>query len=312
MDKQKSNEEIMADILMASIKEQRSNRRWKIFFKFIWLSLIMFIIYSVYEKNKPTTNKSSQIALINLKGEISLEAKTYQLISQGLKDALNDSNTKAVIIRANSPGGSPVYSDMIYNEILSQRKKYPKIAIDVVIEEVCASGCYYIASGANHIYSSKASIVGSIGVIYAGFGFNRLMDKLGIDNRLLVAGKNKAMGYPFTAINQEQTLMQQNMLNEIHQQFINAVKQGRGSRLKLNNSDLFSGRYWIGSDAYQLGLIDGFFTVNQLAREIYKIDNVVDFTPTEDTIDKITKKLGVSLLDGVRNLISINGFNLFR
>jgi protease-4 len=313
MDKQKTNEEIMSDILMAGIKEQKSNRRWKIFFRFIWLSLIIFIIYSIYEKNRPVmNNKSAQVALINLKGEISLDAKTYELISQGLNEALNDPNTKSVIIKANSPGGSPVYSDMLYNEILSQRKKHPKVPIDVVIEEVCASGCYYIASAANHIYSARASIVGSIGVIYAGFGFNRLMDKLGIDNRLLTAGNNKAMGYPFSTVNQEQILMQQRMLNQIHQQFINAVKNGRGKRLKLDNPELFSGRYWIGEDAYQLGLIDGFFSVNQLAKDIYKINNVVDFTPTEDAIDKITKKLGVSLLSSIKNLVSINEFNLFR
>ena len=313
MDKQKTNEEIMADILMANIKEQRSSRRWKIFFKLIWLCLIIFVIYSIYDRNKPVkNNKSAQIALINLKGEISLEAKTYQLISQGLNDALNDTNTKAVIIKANSPGGSPVYSDMLYNEILNQRKKHPKIAIDFVVEEVCASGCYYVATAANHIYSAKASIIGSIGVISIGFGFSNLMDKLGIENRLLIAGKNKAMGYPFSPINKEQILMQQNMLNEIHQQFITAVKNGRAKRLKLNNSELFSGRYWIGSDAYKLGLIDGFFSVNQLATDVYKIDNIVDFTPTEDTIDKITKKLGVSLVSSVRNLVSVNGFDLFR
>jgi protease-4 len=312
MYKQKTQEEIMSDILMASIKEQKSARRWKIFFRLIWLSIIISIIYGFYYKNKPSNNKEPQVALINLKGEISLDAKTYQTISQGLDEALSDNNTKAVIIRANSPGGSPVYSDMLYNEILQQRKKHPKIPIDVVVEEVCASGCYYIASAANHIYSAKSSIVGSIGVIYAGFGFKGLIDKIGVENRLLTAGKNKAMGYPFSQINKDQVLMQQNMLNEIHQQFIDAVKYGRGNRLNLNESELFTGRYWIGQDAYKIGLVDGFYYVDQLARNVYKTDNIVDYTPNEDTIDKIAKKFGITIVDSLKNSVVVDSFTSFR
>jgi protease-4 len=312
MYKEKTPEEIMSNILMASIKEQKCARRWKIFFRFLWLGFIIIVTYGIYHKNNPSNNNKPQVALIDLKGEISLTAKTYQTISQGLDDALADVNTKAVIIRANSPGGSPVYSDMLYNEILQQRKKHPKIPIDVVVEEVCASGCYYIASAANHIYSAKSSIIGSIGVIYAGFGFKGLIDKIGIENRLLTAGKNKAMGYPFSAVNKDQLIMQQNMLNEIHQQFIEAVKYGRGSRLNLKESELFTGRYWIGQDAYKIGLIDGFYYVNQLAKNVYKINNIVDYTPNEDTVDKIAKKFGITIMDSVKNSVIFDNFTSYR
>ncbi|MFN7095332.1 MAG: S49 family peptidase, partial [Burkholderiales bacterium] len=256
------------------------------------------IVYSFAGKKEALGKGGKQVAVVNLRGTISDENKTYNNLVEGLNDALKDKNTVAVIIRANSPGGSPVYSNMVYEEILRLKKLYPHKPIDVVVEEACASGCYYIAAAADKIYANPASIIGSIGVIYPGFGLTGLMQKIGLDSRLLVAGKNKAMGYPFTPVNKEQEAMQQQMLDKIHQQFISAVKNGRGKRLELTDPDLFSGRHWIGEDGIKLGLIDGFATVDSLARDQFKIDNIVDFTPEQDPLDKIAKKMGVNLVDG--------------
>ncbi len=299
-------------VLLETIKEQRRSRRWRVFFRLMWLVIIGIVLFSIFDgKSKIATEKGKHVAIINLNGVISDENKTYDTIIDGVTDALEDKNTVGVIIRANSPGGSPVYSNMVYNEILRLRKRYPKKPIDVVIEEVCASGCYYIAAAADKIYANPSSIVGSIGVIYTGFGLNNLMDKIGIDNRLLISGKNKAMGYPFIPANKEQNIMQQQMLDKIHMQFINAVKDGRNGKLS-NDPDLFSGRYWIGEDAKPLGLIDGFASVDSLAREQFKTDNLVDYTPDSDTMDKIAKKLGVSLIDSAKQEVELLQLGTFK
>ena len=223
---------------------------------------------------------------------------------------MENKDTIGVIIRANSPGGSPVYSNMAYNEILRLKKLHPKKPVDVVIEEVCASGCYYIAAAADKIYANPSSIVGSIGVIYTGFGLNNLMDKIGVDSRLIISGKNKAMGYPFIPANKEQNNMQQQMLDKIHTQFIQAVKNGRGNRLS-NDPDLFSGRYWIGEEAKGLGLIDGFASVDSLARDQFKTDNIVDYTPDSDPVERIAKKLGVSFIDSAKQTLELGQFGKF-
>jgi protease-4 len=306
MDMNKFEHSIIEKMVLETIKEQRRTRRWKIFFRIIWLIIIAGGLLAIFGKKDIEPKKSGQqIALVKLTGVISDENKTYQHLRDGLEDAMEDDKTKAVIIEANSPGGSPVYSNMVYNEILRLRKLYPKKPIDVVVEEVCASGCYYIASAANKIYANPSSIVGSIGVIYTGFGLNGLMDKIGVDSRLIISGRNKAMGYPFIPANSEQNAMQQDMMNKIHEQFTNAVKQGRGKRLH-DDPDLFSGRYWIGEDAIKLGLIDGFASVDSLARTEYKSQNIVDFTPEEDPIDRIAKKLGVSMVDGAKQAVSLD------
>lgn len=304
---------VLEKVLLETVIEQRRNRRWRIFFRLIWLAIILAILYYTFVPEKPSFIKDGKhVAVVNLTGVIGDENKTYKTLADGLKDALKDDKTIAVIIKANSPGGSPVYSDMTYNEIRRLKKLYPKKPIDTVVEEVCASGCYYITSASDKIYASPASIVGSIGVIYTGFGLTGLMQKVGVDSRLLISGKNKAMGYPFIAANKQQEVMQQQMLDEIHTQFINAVKQGRGKKLVLSNADLFSGRFWIGEDALKLGLIDGFATVDSLARDKYKTDNIVDFTPEQDPVDRIAKKLGVGLSDWVHQTVSsanIGSFN---
>jgi protease-4 len=305
MDMNKFEHSIIEKLVLETVKEQRRARRWKIFFRFMWLIIIAGGLLAIFgSKDSISKKEGKQIAVVKLTGVISDENKTYEHLRDGLQDALEDKKTVAVIIRANSPGGSPVYSNMAYNEILRLRKLYPNKPINVVVEEVCASGCYYIASAANKIYANPSSIVGSIGVIYTGFGLNGLMDKIGVDSRLIISGRNKAMGYPFIPANPEQNAMQQAMMDKIHDQFTNAVKAGRGSRLH-DDPDLFSGRYWIGEDGLKLGLIDGFASVDSLARDEYKSDNLVDFTPEEDPMDRIAKKLGVSMVDGAKQAVTL-------
>jgi len=295
-------DQVIEKILLAGINEQRASRRWKIFFRLLWLILIACLAYaSLNRVEKSPSGKF--VAVVDLKGAINSENDTYGNVSEGIEHALKNKNTVAVIIRANSPGGSPVYSDMLYNEINRLRKKYPHTPINVVVEEVCASGCYYIAAAADKIYASPASIVGSIGVIYTGFGLTELMQKIGVDSRLLIAGKNKAMGYPFIAENKAQTVMQQEMLNKVHAQFIMAVKNGRKARLNLNTPDLFSGRYWLGEQAKPIGLIDDYATVDSLARQQYNTDNIVDFTPQSDSFERLAKKFGVSMSGFAKQMV---------
>lgn len=304
---------IMEKFVLEIITEQRRSRRWKIFFRLMWLIIIIIgaTMMFVSHDKESLIKSGKQVAVIDLRGIISEDNNTYKNMADSLHSALKDKNTVAVIIRANSPGGSPVYSNMLYDEILRLRKVYPKIPIDVVAEEVCASGCYYIAASATKVYANPSSIVGSIGVIYTGFGLTGTMEKIGVDSRLLISGKNKAMGYPFIPVNKEQNLMQQAMLDLVHQQFITAVKNGRGKRLK-NNPDLFSGRYWIGEDALKLGLIDGYATVDSLARDQFKTDNVVDFTDDDNSWDKIAKKFGTDLVDSAKSAVTAPQFGSFR
>lgn len=310
---QEIEKNILENILLQTIKEQRTARRWKTFFRITWLILIIFILLAVIKKEDASTSgsKKKHVAVIELNGVINADNDTYINLDKSLKNALKNKKTMAVIIRANSPGGSPIYSDMLYNEILRFRKLYPKIPIDVAIEEMCASGCYYIASAATNIYANPASIVGSIGVIYMGFGVNQAMSKLGVDSRLLTAGKYKAMGYPFIPANKEELAMQQKMVDEVHEQFINAVKNGRGKRLG-NDPDLFTGRYWIGTEAIKLGLIDGYGTVDSIARDKFNTDNVVDFTYHKDRFDRLIKKFSDSLVDSARQMVATPEFGFMR
>lgn len=299
-----SEKSIIENVLLASIKEQRLSRIWRIFFRFLWLIIVGVILFLTFGINEKNELLGKHVAVVDLKGVINEDNATYKSISDGLNNAFADKDTVAVIIRANSPGGSPVYSDMLYHEIIRLKKKYPKIPIDLVAEEVCASGCYYIAAATDNIYASPASIVGSIGVIYTGFGATGLMQKLGIDSRLLISGKNKAMGYPLIPDNKEQDKMQQEMLDLVHNQFIKAVESGRGKRLVTTDKDLFSGRYWVGEQAIKLGLIDGFATVDTLSRDKFKTDNIVDFTIDQDPLQRVAKKFGVDLVSSASQEIT--------
>lgn len=303
-------QETIQKVLLETIKEQRRARRWRIFFRLVVIIVIVIGVWQALGNSDELDEgkKGPQVAVVDFNGVISDETQNYKTVIKGVTAALKDKKTVAVIIRANSPGGSPVYSDILNTELTRLRKLYPNKPIDVVVEEVCASGCYYASAAANKIYANPSSIVGSIGVIYTGFGATEAMKKLGVDSRLLISGKNKAMGYPFLPENKEQTAMQQQMLDEVHQLFIDAVKRGRGAKL-ANDPDLFSGRYWIGQDALKLGLIDGYGSVASVARDQYKSENLVDFTPAQDPLDKLTKKLGVTMVDSAKQAVIGSGLS---
>lgn len=303
-------QETIQKVLLETIKEQRRARRWRIFFRLVVIIVIVIGVWQALGNSDELDEgkKGPQVAVVDFNGVISDETQNYKTVIKGVTAALKDKKTVAVIIRANSPGGSPVYSDILNTELTRLRKLYPNKPIDVVVEEVCASGCYYASAAANKIYANPSSIVGSIGVIYTGFGATEAMKKLGVDSRLLISGKNKAMGYPFLPENKEQTAMQQQMLDEVHQLFIDAVQRGRGAKL-VNDPDLFSGRYWIGQDALKLGLIDGYGSVASVARDQYKSENLVDFTPAQDPLDKLTKKLGVTMVDSAKQAVIGSGLS---
>jgi protease IV len=234
-------------------------------------------------------------ALVELSGVIAADTHANaDVISQGLQDAFENKGTKGVILRINSPGGSPVQAGTINNEIHRLRQKYPKIPLYAVVEDICASGGYYVAVAADQIYVDRASIVGSIGVLMDGFGFTGTMEKLGVERRLLTAGENKGFLDPFSPMNASQREYAQKMLTEIHQQFIDVVRKGRGKRLK-EGPDTYSGLVWTGQRSVELGLADALGSVDYVAREVIKAEKIIDFTPRENIAERFAKRFGAAM-----------------
>jgi len=287
-------------IALSAIQEQRRARHWGIFFKlllFIYLFALLFIWLGWTGKKE--TSASKHTALIELRGVIGPESPaSADNIMSGLQDAFKDKRTQGVIIRINSPGGSPTQAGHINDEIKRLRAKYPNIPVYAVVEDICASGGYYVAVAADQIYVDKASIIGSIGVLMDGFGFTGLMDKLGIERRLLAAGRNKGFLDPFSPIRDDQQKYAESMLTEIHQQFINVVRQGRGKRLK-ETPDLFSGLLWVGTRSVELGLADALGSVDFVAREVIKAEDIVDFTPHENIAERVARRFGAAMAESL-------------
>ncbi len=284
---------MLEKLAFATLREQRARRRWSIFFRFLTLAVIVFGIwvFSGYGAGE-TEALGPHSALIEIDGTIeSGTSGSADAVIPALDSAFADDSTVGVILHINSPGGSPVQAGMINDEITRLRKQYPKKPLYVVVDEICASGGYYIAAAADKIFVNKASIVGSIGVLMDGFGFTGLMDKLGVQRRLLTAGENKGFMDPFSPMTDKQREYAQDMLNEIHQQFIDVVRRGRGSRLK-ETPEMFSGLFWTGSRAVEMGLADGFGTVDSVARDVLKAEDVVDYTEHEGLSERLLKKFG--------------------
>ncbi|SCZ58908.1 signal peptide peptidase SppA [Thiohalomonas denitrificans] len=295
-------------LAFASLKEQRRSRRWSIFFKFllfIYLFVLLFTAIGPDFGEKATVGKHT--AQVEVNGPISddSEANAEDIID-GLRDAFEHANTKGVILRINSPGGSPVQSDYIYNEIRRLRSAHEEIPVYAVIVDMGASGAYYIASAADAIYANPASIVGSIGVLMNSFGFVKSMDKLGVERRLYTAGENKAFLDPFSPVEEESTRHIQAMLKDIHQQFIGAVQAGRGDRLS-ESEELFSGLAWTGQKAEELGLIDGMGDVDYVARELIEAEEVVDFTRKPDLFKRFADRIGASMAGVITRNIGLQG-----
>jgi len=283
-------------LVFSALKEQRRTRHWGIFFKsltFVYLFVLLF--YALDWIGAGAGAATDHTALIDFQGEIGSTAEiTADSAITSLQSAYDNKHTKGIILRINSPGGSPVQAGIINDEIRRQRKLHPNIPVYAVVEDICASGGYYIAVAADRIYVDKASIVGSIGVLMDGFGFTGTMQKLGVERRLLTAGKNKAILDPFSPVNPKHQEFAQQMLDQIHQQFIAVVREGRGNRLK-ETPELFSGLFWSGETSIKMGLADGLGSSEYVAREIIKQENIVDFTTHEGLADSFAKRFGASM-----------------
>jgi protease IV len=283
-------------LAFSAIKEQRRARHWGIFFKsltFIYLFILLF--YALDWVGGDADASLNHTALIDIHGVIGDEFEVNaEDVIESLQSAFENKRTKGIILRINSPGGSPVQAGLINDEIKRLRKLYPNTPVYAVVEDICASGGYYIAVAADRIYVDKASIVGSIGVLMDGFGFTGAMEKLGIERRLMTAGENKAILDPFSPQKPEEKEFAQQMLNQIHQQFINVVREGRGERLK-DDPKIFSGLFWTGETSVDLGLADALGSTGFVAREVIKEDKIVDFTVHDSLADRLAQRFGASM-----------------
>jgi protease-4 len=278
----------------AYLSDRRSERRWRNFFRLSWLLLVMAVAYALFAARSHTVPSGPHTALIEVRGEISADAEaSAENLLPGIKSAFEDAGAKAIVLRINSPGGSPVQAGIINDEIRRLKKLHNK-KVYAVVEETCASGAYYIAVAADEIYADKASVVGSIGVLMDSFGATGLMEKLGVERRLLTAGENKGIGDPFSPLPPKQRAYIQATLDQIHRQFIAVVKQGRGTRLK-ETPELFSGLFWNGEQALALGLIDHYGSLDFVAREVVKAEEVIDYTPKENVAERLAKRIGASM-----------------
>jgi protease IV len=288
-------------LLFCNLKEQRSRRRWGVFFKLLFAIYFFALLWLVWPTdNIPTAGKEKpHVALVEVRGEIGADTSaSADNIIEGLQDAFKDKNTQGVILEINSPGGSPVQADDVYKEIRYLRAKYPKVKLYAVCSDLCASGAYYVAAAADDIYANPSSLVGSIGVLMDGFGFVDTMQKLGVQRRLLTAGAHKGFLDPFSPVKPEEQKYAQDLLESVHQQFIQSVEQGRGDRLK-KNPDIFSGLVWSGAQALPLGLIDGFGDTYSVARDVFQNHTIVDYTVKPNFFEKIANRMGASFSQAV-------------
>ena len=285
-------------LAFASLNEQKATRRWKAFVRMSWLLFFVVLAWMALPRGTPATSASApHTAVVEIKGEIAAGSDaSAEFINAALKAAFEDDGAKAVVLLINSPGGSPVQAGMMNDEIRRLKAKHKK-PVYAVVEETCASAAYYIAVAADQIFVDKASIVGSIGVLMDGFGFTGLMDKLGVERRLLTAGENKGFLDPFSKQTDKQREFALTMLNQIHQQFISVVKAGRGARLK-ETPEMFSGLFWTGQQAIELGLADKLGTLEYVAREVVKQEDVVDYTRRDNVAERLAKKFGAAVGEG--------------
>ena len=289
----------------AALTEQRRARRWGIFFKLLFFAYLTVVILLVLDwRAADSLGASKHTALVDVVGVIDAKGdSSADRVTEALQNAFKNKNTVGVILRINSPGGSPVQAGIIYDEIRRLRGLYPNIPMYAVVEDICASGGYYIAAAADKIYVDKASIVGSIGVIMDGWGFTGTMEKLGVERRVLTSGENKAFLDPFSPADEKQKRHAQSMLDDIHKQFIDVVKKGRGKRLK-ETPDLFSGLLWTGDKSIEIGLADGFGSVDYVAREVIKAEDILDFTKKQDFTERFARRFGATMAGVLAKVIA--------
>ena len=294
-------QDLVNRIAWEAIAEQRRARRWGIFFKLFFAAyLVIFtLIYLPVDWSSGTVVGAKHTSLVDIEGVIApdLDANADYIIS-GLRAAFEDKNTAGVILRINSPGGSPVQAGYVYDEIIRLKNLHPDIPVYAVISDICASGGYYIASAADKIYANKASVVGSIGVIFSGFGFVDAINKLGIERRLLHAGDHKGFLDPFSPLKPDEVEHIEGVLDDVYKQFIDVVKKGRGDRLK-NDEKIFSGLIWTGEQSVDLGLVDALGSASYVAREVIGAEDIVDYTKHETYFDRFAKKIGASMANSI-------------
>ena len=311
--KQTWEREVLENVLLASIAEQRQARRWGIFFKslvFIYLFMIFIVVVEPFSPTSIAKGKA-HTAVVNVIGTISEGSDSDAgRIIKGLRAAAEDKGTKGIILRMNTPGGTPVQAAYVYDEIKRIKQQKPDLPIYAVVSDMCASGGYYIAAAADKIFVSQASLIGSIGVIMNGFGFVDAMNKLGVERRLLIAGTHKAILDPFSPVSSEEKAHVQTLLNRVHQQFIEAVRRGRGERLRDDDPDIFSGLVWTGGESIKLGLADAFGSTDSVARDVIGAEEIVDFTQEEGVIDRLAGRLGTSFGHALLGAVKAAGLSL--
>ncbi|OOG24521.1 S49 family peptidase [Thioalkalivibrio denitrificans] len=292
-------------IALAGVQEQRRARRWGIFFKLLGFAYL-FLLLGLFLTGPfatDTRKAGPHTALVDLQGVITEGSQaSADLVTQGLRNAFRDKNTEAVLLRVNSPGGSPVQSAYINNEVRRLKEAHPDTPVYAVISDVGASGGYYAVVSADWIYADASSVVGSIGVRMDGFGLVDAIDKLGIERRLMVAGDNKALMDPFLPVKPEDQAHVQRLLDNIHTQFVDAVKTARGDRLNGSDEELFGGLIWTGDEALELGIIDGLGSPGYVAREVIGQENIVDFTPRQDLLRRLADSFGAAIGRAIVNL----------
>lgn len=289
---------VLEKVALKALDEQRRHRQWNALFRLLWLAFF-FLLFAAFmgwigrpDKESSSAATGKFTALVDLEGVIAPDSKaSADKINKALNRAFKDSGTQGVVLRINSPGGSPVQSGYINDEIVRLRAKYPEKHLYVVVQDLCASGGYYVAAAGERIYVDKASLVGSIGVIISSFGFVDTLKKLGVERRAYTAGANKDFLDPFQPENEAHKQHAQKMLGEIHEQFITVVRKGRGERLK-ETPEMFSGLIWTGEQSVKLGLADGLGGLDYVAREVIKAEKVVDFSPRENVLEALSERLG--------------------
>ena len=302
--------EIVEKLAFAAINEQKKARKWGIFFKsLMFLYVLGIFLAAMYPrfKDEMGNGNGDHTAVINVVGMIAEEQPANaDSIIQSLRDAVKDKHTKGIILHANSPGGSPVQSSYVYEEIKAIKKQHPTLPIYTVVSDICASGCYFIASASDKIFVNPSSLIGSIGVIMDGFGFVDIMQKLGVERRLIISGDHKAMLDPFSPAKPDEKQFMQVLITQVHQQFIAAVKNGRGNKLK-ETPDMFSGLVWTGEESLKNGIADAVGTKDSVAKS-FGAEKLVDFTEQIRLIDKLAGKLGASFghaITGLANDVSL-------
>ncbi|WP_313075617.1 S49 family peptidase [Melaminivora sp.] len=296
--------QVLEKLVLATVAEQRAARRWRIFWRFAWIALVLGMAWALMSRDLASTAKSGpHTAVVDIKGEIASGAEaSAEFVVAALKSAFEDPGAQAVVLLINSPGGSPVQAGIINDEITRLKAKHGK-PVYAVVEETCASAAYYIAASADSIFVDKASIVGSIGVLMDGFGFTEAMDKLGVERRLITAGENKGFLDPFSPLSERQREYAQAMLEQIHQQFIAVVKAGRGERLK-ETPETFSGLFWTGQQAVAMGLADQVGNLDYVAREVVKAEEVIDYTRRDNVAERLARKFGAAVGAGAMKALA--------